>query len=343
MNTRPFKDDPQGTEAVIITLANKNGMRAELTNYGATVVGITCPDREGNMADVCLGYDTLKEYQTRKGYLGATVGRVCNRIADASFEMDGIHYQLYANDGSNTLHGGRTGFSHRVFEYDQPDDQSAVMRYTSEDFEEGFPGKLDLTVRFSLGDDGGLQIEYEASSDRDTVVNLTNHSYFNLAGEGLIHDHTLQINADQVLEVKPDLIPTGRSLDVKDTPYDLRTPRKLGDVLAVRGVSEMFDGAKGFDAGYVTRGEGYREVGVLVHPASGRRMRVLSDEPGIQVYSGQGLNMPGKNGQQYQPYSGIALETQHHPDSVHHPDFPSTRLSAGHVYHSKTAYVFDTV
>ena len=332
--------DHLGREAHLIELRNAKGMRVTLTNYGARLVGILVPGRDGQFADVCLGFDTLADYQTRSGYLGATIGRWGNRIAGASFELNGRQYKLYANNGANTLHGGKEGFDSKFWEYTREGEKAVVFTYTSPDGEEGFPGTLHTKVRFSLEDDGSLVISYEARADRDTVVNLTNHAYFNLAGTGTIHNHLLQVHADTVAETREDLIPTGRLVPVSGTPYDLREPASLGASLAMTGRNAMFDSAKGFDIDYVLRGEGFRETAVLRDPASGRVMRVLTDQPGIQVYSGQGLGGPAKNGGTHQPYSGIALETQHHPDSVHHSHFPSTTLKAGDVFRSKTIYQF---
>ncbi|MGI6726263.1 MAG: aldose epimerase family protein [Christensenellales bacterium] len=332
--------DASGREARLLTLKNASGMMVTLTNFGARLVSIVTPDRDGNKADVCLGFDTLADYETRSGYLGATIGRWGNRIANASFELNGKTYALYANDGKNTLHGGQRGFDKKFWDYSKQGTQSLAFHYTSPDGEEGFPGNLNVNVCFTLEDDGSLAISYEATSDRDTVVNLTNHAYFNLAGEGTIHDHLLQVNADTLTAANAELIPTGEIMPVAGTPFDLRTAKRLGDQLARRGENPMFDSAQGYDINYVLRGEGFREAATLSHPASGRVMQVLTDQPGIQVYSGQGLGGPAKGGRMYQPYSGIALETQHHPDSVHHAHFPSTVLKKGETFRSRTVYQF---
>jgi aldose 1-epimerase len=340
MDRKHFGIDETGREAVLITLNNQLGMKVTLTNFGARLVSIICPDKKGETADVCLGFDTLKEYQTRPGYLGATIGRWANRIAGASFKLNGKEYSLFANDGANTLHGGREGFDKKVWEYSADGENQVIFRYTSPDGEEGFPGTLQTSVTFTLGEDGSLTITYEAQSDQDTVINLTNHAYFNLAGSGTVHGHLLQVNAAAVAQTGEDLIPDGNLLPVAGTPFDLLIPSRIGDRLSMKGVSAMFDSAKGYDVDYVLSGSGFHEAAVLKEPSSGRVMRVLTDQPGIQVYSGQGLNGPAKNGAVYGPYSGIALETQHHPDSVHHTIFPSTKLLAGQVFRSKTAYIF---
>jgi aldose 1-epimerase len=342
MENKSLGIDALGREACLITLKNASGMSVTLTNFGARLVSVMAPDRDGNIADVCLGFDSLADYETRSGYLGATIGRWGNRIANASFKLNGKTYALYANNGKNTLHGGQKGFDKKFWEYSAKGAQGLSFHYTSPDGEEGFPGNLNTTVGFTLEDDGSLVISYEAGSDLDTVVNLTNHAYFNLAGEGTIHDHLLQVNADTLTAADEELIPTGEFVSVAGTPFDLRRGARLGDQLARTGENAMFDSAKGYDINYVLCGEGFREAAVLSHPASGRVMRVLTDQPGIQVYSGQGLGGPAKGGRMYQPYSGIALETQHHPDSVHHAHFPSTLLRAGETFRSKTVYQFTT-
>lgn len=340
MDIRHFGIDETGREAVLVTLKNQQGMTVTLTNFGARLVSIICPDKEGKLADVCLGFDTLTDYQTRSGYLGATIGRWANRIAGASFELDGKVYSLYANNGANTLHGGKEGFDKKFWEYHTNEQNQVIFRYTSPDGEEGFPGTVQTSVTFTLGEDGSLSISYAAQTDRDTVINLTNHAYFNLAGSGTVHDHLLKVNAESVAQAAEDLIPDGKLLPVEGTPFDLRNPARIGDRLSMQGVNAMFDSAKGYDIDFVLSGSGFQEAAVLKDPMSGRVMRVMTDQPGIQVYSGQGLNGPAKNGVVYGPFSGIALETQHHPDSVHHAHFPSTVLLSGQVFRSKTVYHF---
>lgn len=340
MEVRHFGKDAQGREAVLITLENSLGMKVTLTNFGARLVDIVCPDRQGVPADVCLGFDSLEKYGTRSGYLGATIGRWANRIGGASFELGGKTYPLYANNGNNTLHGGKEGFDKKFWDYERLGKNDVLLRYVSPDMEEGFPGELDTRVRFTLEEDGGLDIRYLAVSSKDTVVNLTNHAYFNLAGAGTVHDHLLQVHADKVTSTDSNLIPDGGFLPVLNTPYNLRSPRSIADSLKMAGISSMFDAAGGYDVNYVLSGSGFREVAVLSHPVSGRQLTVWTDQPGIQVYSGQGLSGPAKNGAAYEPFSGIALETQHFPDSVHHLHFPTTVLKAGEAFESRTAYRF---
>lgn len=341
MKVQPFGSGHAGGDAVLITLENRNGVRAVLSNYGARLVSLFCPDRAGQLGDVCLGFDSLEEYRGQNRFTGATIGRWANRIAGASFELNGKTWYLNANEGSNVLHGGNAGFHSKFWEYGVPGDACAVFSCVSYDGEEGFPGRLQTKVTFALNEHNGLEIAYEAECDQNTVVNLTNHAYFNLAGTGTIHDHLLQVNSERVLEAGPGLIPTGAFLPVEGTPYDLRSPRRIGDCLKMRGVSDMFDAVKGFDVDYILPGEGLREVAVLSDPKSGRQLRVITDQPGIQIYSGQGLKGSSISHGVLQPYSGVALETQHHPDSVHHPHLPSTFLKAGEVFHSKTVYAFE--
>lgn len=344
MSIESFGQDNLGRSAVLVTISNHaSNMRASITNFGASLVSLSVPDKSGLMADVCLGFDQLQDYMTRSGHLGSTVGRYANRIAGASFVLNGKVYNLEANNGRNTLHGGRIGFSKRFWEYQNPGVNQAIFTYVSPHMEEGFPGTMTVTVRYLLSDEGGLSIEYKATSDQDTIINLTNHTYFNLSGQGTIHGQILQVNADKFLEAGIDLIPTGKLLNVCGTPYDLRTSRCLGDMLTMTGTHAMFDNAKGYDVAYVIKGSGEREAAILFDPVSRRRMRVITDQPGMQLYSGQGLNVIGKNDIHYQPYSGIALETQHHPNSVNMPDMPSTILCQGSTFRSKTTYLFDTL
>lgn len=340
MNHQVLGHSATGEEAVLLTIKNKQRLQVTLSNFGARLVSILCPDKEGNLADVCLGFDTLADYETCSGYLGATIGRYGNRIGGATFALDGVSYPLYANDGENTLHGGQSGFDQKFWDYEVLSENSVRFSYTSKDMEEGFPGTLETKVIFTVLDDGSLVIDYHAKSDKDTVINLTNHAYFNLAGEGTIHDHLLSIQADLVTSADENLIPDGSFLAVKSTPYDLLSPKRLGDVLAQTGQNPMFDAASGFDINYVLLGLGLKEAAKLSHPQSGRVMSVWTDQPGIQVYSGQGLSGPAKNGAQYGAYSGIALETQHFPDSVHQSHFPSTVLKKGEEWTSRTVYRF---
>lgn len=340
---KPFGVDLIGRPMTLYTMTNRMGASVSVLDFGAHIVSIRVPDRTGTLRDVCLGYDSLNEYDQNGGYLGATVGRYGNRIGQARFSLNGVEYTLFPNNGRNNLHGGREGFDKKwwrgqVLEADGED--AVLFTYVAHDGEEGFPGRLRVQVTFAFDDACRLSIRYLAASDKDTVVNLTNHSYFNLAGEGNILGHTLQVYADAVTDVDSELIPTGKLLPVAGTPLDLLKAVEIGRCFERRSECRLLDEANGFDVNFVLRGEGLREAAVLRDPASGRTMRVLTTEPGVQVYSGQGLNQKGHDGVSYGPYSGIALETQHYPDSPNQPHFPSTVLRAGDTYQSTTIYAF---
>ena len=342
---QPFGTDVIGRQMTLYTLTNQSGASVSLLDFGAHLVSVRVPDASGVLADVCLGFDTLEEYDQKSGHLGATVGRYANRIARGRFTLNGKEYTLFQNNGPNTLHGGREGFDKKWWKgqtLEAPGEDAVLFTYVAHDGEEGFPGKMRVQVTFAWDDCNRLTIRYLAQSDQDTVVNLTNHAYFNLAGGGQILDHTLQVNADNVTDVDGELIPTGALLPVAGTPLDLRTPAALGERIGQKASHPLLAGANGFDCNYVLRGQGLREAAVLRDPGSGRGMRVETTEPGIQIYSGQGLHTTGRGGAVYGPYAGVALETQHFPDSPNQPSFPSTLLRAGDTFQSTTVYAFFT-
>ena len=335
----PFGQAPQGERADLITITNARGESASFTNFGAHLVSIKVLDKSGNLGEVCLGQDDASQYaRSDIGYMGGTIGRYGNRIAGAKFELNGETYQLFANNGPNTLHGGQFGFNQKLWDYELSDN-SILMYYTSPNMEEGFPGELKVQIRFRFDEESQVSIEYEAKSDQDTQVNLTNHAYFNLGNGEDILNHTLQITADAFVEVDEELIPTGELAPVDGTVYDLRQPVMLSKAMK-RQDDDMFVAANGFDVGFVLNGHGLREAAVLQAEDTGRSMKVLTDQPGIQCYSGQGLNCSGHGGMMYGSYDGIALETQAHPDTLHHPDFGSTLLKAGDLYKTTTVYAF---
>lgn len=340
----PFGKNNEGRQVDKITLTNAKGSSASFINYGAHIVSIIVPDKEGIFADVCLGYDSVEDYgRPRNGHIGSTVGRYANRIGGAKFELNGIEYHLPANDGKNCLHGGMDGFRRKLWSYDVKEASecdSVTMTYVSPDGEEGFPGTLTTTVTFTFDGNNRLGIRFEAVSDADTVINFTNHAYFNLAGEGDTLAHLLKIEADEITEVDEELIPTGWFAQIKETPYDLRSFKSHRDCLKERRNHPAFDRADGFDVNYVINGEGFRLAATVREPNSRREMTVETDQPGIQLYSGQGLKATGKGGAAYGPYAGIALETQHHPDSVNQPAFESTVLRKGETFCSETVYAF---
>lgn len=338
---------PDGSAARLVTLKNSNGMEVAITNYGAIVQSIVVPDRNGKFEDVVLGFDTLEGYLGEHPYFGAVVGRYGNRIANGRFSIDGTEYTLAVNNGPNALHGGLKGFDKAVWSI-QPGDatNSVTLRYVSADGEEGYPGQLTATVVYTLTDDNALEIDYSATTDQATPVNLTNHSYFNLAGAGNgdILDHKLQIAANHFTPVDSTLIPSGVLQPVEGTPFDFREPTAIG--ARIDDDHQQLEFGLGYDHNWVlNRGSGGLErVASLYEPASGRVMEVLTTEPGLQFYSGNfldGSNV-GKGGVVYRHRYGLCLETQHFPDSPNKPDFPSTILLPGEVYESQTVYRFST-
>lgn len=339
ISIQPFGKTAQGEPVDRITITNARGESISVISYGAHLQSVKVLDSEGKLGEVCLGLDTVAQYEARNnGHMGGTIGRYANRIAGAQFELHGETYKLFANNGPNTLHGGKDGFDKRLWRYEL-DGASLLMRRLSPHMEEGFPGALEVAVRFRFDDQATLTIDYEAVSDQDTQVNLTNHAYFNLGPGPDVRNHLLQIHADHVIAADEALIPTGEFAPVKGTPYDVNQPVLIGEALK-REDNAMFSAAKGFDIGYVCRGEGLREIAVLSSPESGRRMQVLTDLPGVQCYSGQGMDCRRNEQLHYGAYSGLALETQYHPDTLHHPAFGDTLLKAGQVFKTTTVYAF---
>jgi aldose 1-epimerase len=341
-----FGCTPNGQDALLFTLTNKHGVRARITNLGGILVSLEIPDRDGRPADVVLGYHAFDKYLEQKTYFGATVGRYANRIGKARFTLEGREYRLAANDGPNHLHGGPGGF-HRVL-WDavtaSGDGASDVrLTYLSPDGEEGYPGNLACQVVYSLTDDDELRISYAATTDKTTVVNLTNHSYFNLAGEGTgsILDHEVMINALQYAEVDDSLLPTGRLLNVKDTPLDFTSPTRIG-----ARIDEMKGDPGGYDHNYVLNKTGptLALAGRVRDPHRGRVMEVHTTKPGMQFYSGNFLDgsIVGKSGKPYSKHAAFCMETQYYPDSPNRPEFPSAVLRPGETYKHVTAYRFST-
>lgn len=336
-----FGNLPDGTVIELFTLSNENGIRARLMTYGATLVSLEVPDREGRLADITLGYDSLDGYLKNNPYFGSIVGRYGNRIAKGKFVLNGVEYQLVKNDGENHLHGGIKGFDKVVWKAEAIEHQDAVgvrLSYVSRDGEEGYPGNLSCTVIYTLTNENELKISYEAETDKPTPVNLTHHSYFNLAGEaaGDILGHELMINADKYTPVDEGLIPTGELREVRGTPMDFTSPMIIGSRISqVKG---------GYDHNYVLNsGGGALALAARVYePKSGRVMEIYTTEPGIQFYSGNFLDgsIKGKAGKIYYKHYGFCLETQHFPDSPNKPRFPSTILNPGEKYQSLTIHKF---
>jgi aldose 1-epimerase len=334
---------PDGTAVKLFTLANSKGMVAKLTTYGATLTELRVPDRNGKVANVVLGFDNLDQYLKVHPYFGTTTGRVANRIARARFALDGKEYTLAANDGRNHLHGGTKGFDKVVWEAKTlpPTDHEVAMQfsYLSKDGEEGYPGNLSVTVIYTLTDDNELKIDYAATTDKATPVNLTNHSYFNLAGSGDILGHEVMIDADRYTPVDEELIPTGEIASVKGIALDFTRPMPIGARIA-----RFKPKPGGYDHNYVlNRGGKSLALAAHVHePKTGRLMEVLTTEPGIQLYTGNFLDgkLTGHGGAVYRQHTGLCLETQHFPDAVNHPNFPSTILRPGQTYKTTTVYRF---
>jgi len=335
----------QEDEIRLYTLKNKSGSTVTLTNYGARIVSLVVPDQKGNMTDVVLGYDSLASYK-KKGepFFGAIIGRYGNRIAKGKFSLEGKTYQLQINDGQNTLHGGTDGFYGKVWDVNQIDSSKIEMSYTSADGEAGYPGKLDVKVTYSFNDDNALKIDYAAVSDQTTIVNLTNHAYFNLSGEGKpsILDHELSLDADAYTPVDSTLIPTGVIAPVKGTAFDFTVAKTIGKDIENKETQLKF--GKGYDHNYVlNKHDLNKAIARVKSPVTGIVMEVYTTEPGIQFYSGNfltGKDKDGKGGKSYPHRSAFCLETQHFPDSPNQPNFPSTTLKKGDTYSTTTIYKF---
>ena len=334
LQSRPFGVTRDGQAVTCYTLVSDNGCTAEILDYGATIRAITVPDRDGRAVDVALGYDTLAEYQENSGSMGATVGRFANRIAKGRFTLNGVEYQLAVNNGPNHLHGGLLGFERQVW---QAEETAEGLRFTlvSPDGQDGYPGTMTVSVTFSWAG-SALTLRYRAVSDKDTVLNLTNHCYFTLDGPGKILDHTLTVAAETFNEGDPDCLPTGRLLPVAGTAMDFRTPRPIGEAVDSDEACVKLSG--GYDSNFVLSGS---PAAVLRSGKSGIVMTVTTDQPGVQVYSSNFLtDRKGKNGASYGLRSGLCLETQHFPDAIHHPEWPSCILKAGDTFESYTTFAF---
>jgi aldose 1-epimerase len=347
---QPFGTTASGDQIDLYSLTNKKGMEVSVTNFGATVVTLRVPDRSGKAADVVLGFDNLEGYENGKSYFGATVGRYANRIGGGQFSIGGKTYTLPKNNGNNSLHGGIVGFNKKVWkarEIASKDGESLELSYLSVDGEEGFPGNLSVKVVFTVpAERNELKIDYSASTDKDTVLNLSNHSYFNLAGEGNgdILDHVLTLHAKQFTPVDGTLIPTGELRDVAGTPMDFTSANVIGK--RIDSDYEQLVFGKGYDHNWVLArsdgGNGAALAAEAYDPKSGRRLEVLTTEPGVQFYSGNFLDgsAKGKGNKVYGRRAAFCLETQHFPDSPNHPNFPSTLLKPGSVFHSETVFRF---
>jgi len=321
----------------LYTIRNQQGMLVSITNYGATITQLLVPDRQGKPGDVVLGFDSLNAI-ARPGnpFFGCVAGRYANRIAQASFTLNGKKYQLFANNGKNSLHGGKRGFDKKIWQTENQSDSSVTLSYLSKDGEEGYPGNLYAEVTYTLTTDNQLKIAYRATTDQPTPVNLTNHAYFNLSAglDGVILGHELYLNADRYTPVNDELIPTGVLAEVKNTPMDFTKAKTIGkDIALVKG---------GYDHNYVLNKPG-ELAGTVYHPGSGRLMTFYTSQPGVQFYTGNFLSgkfTDTKEGHQYMKHAGFCLETQHFPDSPNQPAFPSTILNPGEIYMQTTSYAF---
>ena len=336
-----------GQEVELYSLVNDSGMKVQITNYGGIVTSILAPGKDGAFEDVALGFPTLEGYLGEHPYFGAIVGRYGNRIAKGKFTLDGEEYTLAVNNGPNALHGGIEGFDDRVWAAREMRDENAVglrLHYVSEAGEEGYPGALDTTVTYWLTSDNAIKIHYEATTDAPTPVNLTNHSYFNLAGQGDgdILGHVMMLNADRFLPVDETLIPTGERRPVEGTPFDFTTPKPIGRDIDADNQQMEYGG--GYDHCFVLKSQdGSLALAARVtEPTTGRVMEVYTTEPGVQFYTGNFLDgtLTGKGGKVYKHRFGFCLETQHFPDSPNQPDFPGTILRPGETYRSTTVYKF---
>lgn len=344
---KSFLQSIRENPVALYILKNDANMEVAITNYGGRIVAMVVPDKNGKPTDVVLGYDSLEHYITKpEAFFGAIIGRYGNRIAKGKFGLDGNAYQLPINNGINSLHGGPNGFHNQVWNAQQLSDRVLVLNYLSKDGEEGYPGNLSAKVIYTLKDDNSIQIDYEAVTDKKTIVNLTNHAYFNLNGHGngLITDHKLMINASKFTPVDTTLIPTGIVSDVKGSPFDFLEPKLIGRDIAATDV--QLKNGLGYDHNFVLNKSGNEKIQLAATVASlstGILMKVLTTEPAIQFYSGNFLDgsLVGKQGKAYAYRSAFCLETQHYPDSPNQPLFPSTTLAPGQKYQSTTIYSFE--
>ena len=346
MKKQLFGKTADGQEIDLYTVTNRNGVAIDIMNRGGTVVSIRVPDRSGKLGDVVLGFDSLDGYLKENPFFGALVGRYGNRIAKGRFKLNGVEYKLAVNNGENHLHGGLQGFDKAVWNARDVSEgrlPRLELTYLSKDGEEGYPGNLSVVVVYSLTDANELRLDYSASTDKDTVVNLTNHTYFNLAGEGEgdILGHELTLYADRFTAADKGLIPTGELRSVEGTPFDFRKPTPIG--ARIEAQDQQLQVGGGYDHNFVLNGGGSLALAARVEePKSGRVLEVLTTEPGVQFYTGNFLDgkLAGKGGKTYPKRSGFCLETQHFPDSPNQPKFPLTELKAGGKYQTATVYRF---
>jgi aldose 1-epimerase len=346
ITSAPFGKTPAGAAVEIYTLRNSRGMEAKIMTYGGIVTRLTAPDRNGHFADIVLGHDKLAPYIKDNPYFGALIGRYGNRIAKGRFELDGKQYSLATNNGPNSLHGGNVGFDKVVWKAaameSTPQGPQLTLKYVSRDGEEGYPGTLTVTAVYTLTEDDALRLDYSATTDKDTIVNLTQHSYFNLRGHGDILGHVVQIDADRFTPVDSTLIPTGELKSVTNTPFDFRKPTAIG--ARIEQADEQLKNGKGYDHNWVINKQpgDLTRLATVYEPETGRVLEVSSTEPGLQFYSGNFLDgtLPAKGGGTYAFRTGFCMEPQHFPDSPNQPKFPSVVLKPGQTYKNTIVYRF---
>lgn len=344
LSPKNFEAEVQGKKTGLYVLKNKNNMEVCITNYGGRIVSVMVPDRDGVMRDVVLGFDSIQDYIKYPTDFGATIGRYANRIANGRFKLDDVVYQLPLNNFGHCLHGGPNGFQYRVFDAQQKSDNEIQLKYISQDGEEGFPGKLACIVTMTLSDDNAIDIKYEASTDKPTIVNMTNHSYFNLDGDPTSDNgkYLLQVNGDYFTPVDSTFMTTGEILSVEGTPFDFRNPTALGERFAID--DEQLKNGKGIDHNWVLNTKGNINVSCarLKSEKTGITMDVYTTEPGIQVYTGNFLDgtLVGKKGIVYNHRASVCLETQKYPDTPNKADWPSAVLRPGEIYRSQCIYKF---
>jgi aldose 1-epimerase len=347
LNIQDFNKEVDGKPVRLFILKNTKGMEVSVINFGGKIVSIHVPDRNGKMTDVVLGKSNIDDYMNeQEPYFGAICGRTAGRIAKGVFELEGKKYNLAINNGPNNLHGGIKGFNSVVWDAEQPDEKTLKLSYLAKDGEEGYPGNLSATVIYKLTDANALEIDYKITTDQTTIHNLTNHSYFNLSGEGdpYIGDHVLQINADAYLPTNEVAIPYGKTEKVEGTPFDFRTPHTIGERIDEKDTQLIF--GKGYDHPFdlCKKDNALIVCAKAVSPKTGIVLEILSTEPCIVLYTGNYLDgdFTGKNGHHYPQRSAFCLETQHFPDSIHQPDYPTTVLHPGETYESQTIFKFST-
>lgn len=343
---RPFGVTKGGKAVELYTISNAAGASIEILTYGGTVRALCVPDRTGRLGDVVLGYDTLAEYEAQGGYLGALIGRVGNRLEGGEFTLNEKTYRLFCNDGRNHLHGGKEGFNAKIWTACRAGENGIELTYTSPDGEEGYPGTLRVKVIYTFTEDNLLHISYSAVSDADTLVNLTNHAYFNLAeqGSGDVLGHKLQLGSAEFCENSAECLPTGKLLPVEGTPFDFRTPHAIGERIGAKDV--QLQNCGGYDHNFVlaTGRSGAKEAARVSEPSTGRTMTVYTTAPGVQLYTGNFLDetYPAKGGGHYRKHAGFCLETQFFPNAMKCENFPSIVLRAGVEYAQHTQYAFGT-